>query len=150
MLRFVNKDKFLSTIPIIQSDVSGRAILRAIHYFDENERVDNCALAIKNVDIAKYYEMINASGDSSYKLLQNCYPEGDRDMRIPMALALSKNICGNEGAIRVHGGGFAGTMIAYVPTALTEKLVKDLKAVFGGDNVFEISIRNSGTRQVEI
>ena len=150
VLRFVNKDKFLSTIPIIQSDVSGRAILRAIHYFDENERVDNCALAIKNVDIAKYYEMINASGDSSYKLLQNCYPEGDRDMRIPMALALSKNICGNEGAIRVHGGGFAGTMIAYVPTALTEKLVKDLKAVFGGDNVFEISIRNSGTRQVEI
>jgi len=50
----------------------------------------------------------------------------------------------------VHGGGFACTMIAYVPTALTEKLVKDLKAVFGGDNVFEISIRNSGTIQVEI
>lgn len=150
VLRFVKKDKFLSTIPIIQSDVSGRAILRAMHYFNENERVEKCADAIKNVDIDKYYDMINASGDSSYKLLQNVYPEGDRDMRIPIALALSKNICGDEGAIRVHGGGFAGTMIAYVPSDLTSELVKKLKAVFGTDNVFQISIRNSGTRMIEI
>lgn len=150
VLRFVKKDKFLSTIPIIQSDVSGRAILRAMHYFNENERVEKCADAIKNVDIDKYYDMINASGDSSYKLLQNVYPEGDRDMRIPIALALSKNICGDKGAIRVHGGGFAGTMIAYVPSDLTSELVKKLKAVFGTDNVFQISIRNSGTRMIEI
>lgn len=150
VLRFVNKDKFISSIPIIQSDISGRAILRALHYFNENDRVDNCAEAIKKIDIDSYYKMINASGDSSYKLLQNCYPEGDRDMRIPMALALSSNICCGKGAIRVHGGGFAGTMIAYVPTDITGALVKDLKAVFGADNVFEISIRNSGTRQIEI
>ncbi len=150
VLRFVKKDKFLSTIPIIQSDVSGRAILRAMHYFNENERVEKCADAIKNVDIDKYYDMINASGDSSYKLLQNVYPEGDRDMRIPIALALSNNICGDKGAIRVHGGGFAGTMIAYVPSDLTSELVKKLKAVFGTDNVFQISIRNSGTRMIEI
>ena len=150
VLRFVNKDKFLSTIPIIQSDVSGRAILRAMHYFNENERVEKCADAIKNVDIDKYYDMINASGDSSYKLLQNVYPEGDRDMRIPIALALSNNICGDKGAIRVHGGGFAGTMIAYVPSDLTSELVTKLKSVFGTDNVFQISIRNSGTRMIEI
>ena len=150
VLRFVKKDKFMSTIPIIQSDVSGRAILRAMHYFDENERVEICAEAIKNVDIEKYNQMINASGDSSYKLLQNCYPEGDRDMRIPMALAISSSICDGKGAIRVHGGGFAGTMIAYVPSSITNELVTSLKAVFGADNVFEISIRNSGTRQVEL
>lgn len=149
VLRFVNKDKFLSTIPIIQSDVSGRAILRAMHYFDENERVEICAEAIKSKNIESYFDMINASGDSSYKLLQNCYPEGDRDMRIPIALALSKKICGNTGAIRVHGGGFAGTMIAYVPSDTTSTLTDNLKAVFGADNVFVISIRNSGTRQIE-
>lgn len=140
----------MQSIPVIQSDVSGRAILRAMHYFDENERVEVCAKAIKDIDIAKYYEMINASGNSSYKLLQNCYPEGDRDMRIPIALALSGNICGDKGAIRVHGGGFAGTMIAYVPSSITKQLVQGLTQVFGGDNVFEISIRNSGTRQIEI
>lgn len=150
VLRFVNKDKFISTIPIIQSDVSGRAILRAMHYFEENERVKCCASAIENVDKNTFFDMINKSGNSSYKLLQNCYPEGDLDMRIPIALALSDNLRGERGAVRVHGGGFAGTMIAYIPSDLTAKLVGELKAVFGENNVFEISIRNSGTRQVEI
>lgn len=150
VLRFVDENKFNESIATLQKETSGRAILRAMHYFNENRRVDDCANAIKNVDINKYYEMINASGDSSYKLLQNCYPEGDRDMRIPLALAIAGSVCKDKGAIRVHGGGFAGTMIAYVPTELTEQLVKQMKAVFGADNVFEIAIRNSGSRQVEI
>lgn len=150
VLRFVDKDNFMQNIAKIQKEASGRAILRAIHYFNENARVDVCAKAIKDVDINKYYEMINSSGNSSYKLLQNCYPEGDRDMRIPLALALADEVRGDKGAIRVHGGGFAGTMIAYVPSNITKKLVGELISVFGEDNVFEIAIRNSGSRQVEI
>lgn len=148
VLRFCDKDKFYNDIAELQNKVSGRAILRTMHFFDENDRVDIAAKAIKNDDINSYLDMINASGDSSYKLLQNCYPSGDTDMRIPLALALVKKYTNGQGALRVHGGGFAGTMIAYVPHSVTNNLTKELYKVFGDNNVFVIAIRNSGTRQV--
>ncbi len=149
-LRFCDSDTFYKDIPMLQKKVSGRAILRGIHFFEENERVDIAASAVKADNILRFLEMINESGNSSYKLLQNCYPEGDKTMRIPLALALSFGICGNDGGIRVHGGGFAGTMIAYVPQKYTNKLVKCLSEVFGSNNVFEITIRNSGTKMLKI
>lgn len=150
VLRFCDKDTFYNDIADLQEKVSGRAILRAMHFFDENDRVDVAANAIKNDDIKSYLDMINASGESSYKLLQNCYPEGDKTMRIPLALAISRSICGDKGAVRVHGGGFAGTMIAYVPHDCTTGLVAALNKVFGENNVFVIAIRNSGTRMVDV
>ncbi len=149
-LRSCDKDTFYNDIPDLQAKVSGRAILRGIHFFEENDRVDIAAHAVREDNISSFLDMINASGDSSYKLLQNCYPESDRTMRIPLALALSKRICGSDGGIRVHGGGFAGTMIAYVPKNYTTDMVDTLSKVFGSDNVFVISIRNSGAKMLAI
>ena len=149
-LRFCEKSTFYNDIPKLQDKVSGRAILRGIHFFEENDRVATAADAVRKDDIATFLAMINASGESSYKLLQNCYPEGDKTMRIPLALALSRSICGENGGIRVHGGGFAGTMIAYIPKHYTAEMVSKLSQIFGNDNVFEIAIRNSGTKMLNI
>lgn len=150
VLRETTIEKVLNNLEKLQIKVSGRAILRAIHYFNENERVIKCAEAIRNADIDEFNEQINGSGNSSYKLLQNCYPEGDHMQRIPLALALAGNACNNEGALRVHGGGFAGTIIAYVNPENAALIAESLEKPFGKENIFNISIRNSGTRQVEI
>ena len=91
--------------------------------------------------------MINASGESSYKMLQNCYPYGDLEQRIPLAINLSKK-CDGVKAVRVHGGGFAGTIIAYVDKTKCDSYVENMKRVFGMENVFVIGVRNEGTTKV--
>ena len=127
--------------------MSGRAILRAIHYFDENARVEKALDAVRACDAAAFGAMINASGVSSYELLQNCYPLGDTAQRIPLGLAIGKRLPGVL-ATRVHGGGFAGTIIAYVRRANTDAYVERMRSVFGDGNVYRIGVRNSGTREV--
>lgn len=150
VLRNIKIEDVVNNIGKYQTTLTGRSFLRAMHYFNENDRVVKCANAIENVNINVFYDMINASGNSSYKLLQNCYPENDTAQRIPLALAMTDLARNNEGAIRVHGGGFAGTMIAYVPKYITNCIVSTLSPVFGEDNIFSISIRNSGAREVII
>ncbi|MDE6189601.1 MAG: hypothetical protein K2G37_04885, partial [Clostridia bacterium] len=146
-LREVNEKEFYSRINELQGKTSGRAILRAMHYFEENRRVDMCAKAVKKNDYKKFYNSINGSGESSQLLLQNCYPLGDTDQRIPFGIALSKRIDGVK-AVRVHGGGFAGTIIAYVDKTKCEDYVKEMAAVFGENNVFPIGVRNAGAFKV--
>lgn len=118
-----------------------------MHYFDENKRVNNCANAVKSKNERKFCDMINASGESSYKMLQNCYPYGDLEQRIPLAINLSKK-CDGVKAVRVHGGGFAGTIIAYVDKTKCDSYVENMKRVFGMENVFVIGVRNEGTTKV--
>ena len=79
-------------------------MLRAIHYFDENKRVDEGANAIKDGDLDKFAQVIASSGVSSYTMLQNCYAEEDKVQRIPLGIGLSKK-CNGVKAVRVHGGG---------------------------------------------
>ena len=146
-LRDVNESDFYAAIPQLQNKVSGRAILRAIHYFDENARVEKALDAVRACDAAAFGAMINASGVSSYELLQNCYPLGDTAQRIPLGLAIGKRLPGVL-ATRVHGGGFAGTIIAYVRRANTDAYVERMRSVFGDGNVYRIGVRNSGTREV--
>ncbi len=146
-LRKVKEEEFYENISQLQEKLSGRAILRAMHYFDENKRVDICAKAVKKGNDKKFCEMINASGESSYVMLQNCYPCGDLVQRIPLGINLSKKSDGVR-AVRVHGGGFAGTIIAYVDKAKRDSYVEKMKRVFGNENVFVIGVRNDGTRRV--
>ncbi len=148
-LRGVDEAAFYAAIPELQHKVSGRAILRAIHYFNENARVEKALDAVRTCDINKFGEMIDESGTSSYELLQNCYPLGDTAQRIPLALALGKRMPGVL-ATRVHGGGFAGTVIAYVRRADTDNYVAHMRSVFGDKNVYVIGVRNCGTCQVEM
>lgn len=148
-LRGVDEKAFFDELPSLQHKVSGRAILRAIHYFDENVRVEKALDAVRTCDVARFAEMINASGASSYELLQNCYPLGDTAQRIPLGLAIGRRMPGVL-ATRVHGGGFAGTVIAYVRRADTAAYVERMKSVFGDKNVYVIGVRNCGTRAVEL
>lgn len=146
-LRKVKESDFYQRVPEIQEKVSGRAIMRAMHYFDENKRVDLCAKAVKNSNEKKFCAAINESGMSSYLMLQNCYPLSDTAQRIPLGINLSKKIDGVK-AVRVHGGGFAGTIIAYVDKNKTSDYVEKMQAVFGKENVFVIGVRNVGTCKV--
>lgn len=148
-LRKVKEKEFYNAIPELQNKVSGKAILRAMHYFSENKRVVSAAQYVKSGKSKKFIQMINESGESSYKLLQNCSATGDNSQRIPLALNLSKNFDGVK-ATRVHGGGFAGTIISYVEKDKANAYVEYMKNIFGNDEVFLINVRNCGTVKVDI
>ena len=148
-LREVDEKHFYEQIPALQDEVSGRAILRAMHFYDENRRVVAGAEAVKKTDEKAFAEVINASGLSSYMLLQNCYPEGDVAQRVPLGINLSKRFKGVK-AVRVHGGGFAGTILAFVDKKRTEEYIEYMAFVFGKENVFEVGVRNDGACKVNI
>lgn len=148
-LRKINEKDFYENIADLNTKVSGRTILRAMHFFDENKRVDIGAKAVKSNNEKKFLSAINESGMSSYTLLQNCIPTGDVAQRIPLAINLSKKIAGVK-AVRVHGGGFAGTIIAYVAKDAVANYVAKQKEIFGDENVFVIGVRNDGACKVEI
>lgn len=148
-LRKVREEKFYEAIPELSKKVSGRAILRAIHFFNENKRVVKAAQAIRKANGKKFTECINGSGESSYMLLQNCYPAEDVTERIPLGIALSKE-CDGVKAVRVHGGGFAGTTLAFVEKDKCKNYTDMMKRVFGDENVYVIGIRNRGACLVDI
>ena len=123
--------------------------MRAMHYFDENKRVDSAAKAIKQNREKRFNDAINASGMSSYLMLQNCYPLGDLAQPIPLGINISKTIEGVK-AVRVHGGGFAGTIIAYVSKEKEKEYVAKMCDIFGNKNVYSIGVRKSGTCKVDL
>ncbi|MBQ9115047.1 MAG: galactokinase [Clostridia bacterium] len=148
-LRFVNEDEFYMSIPSLKDKFSGRAILRAMHYYEENERVELLLEAIRSGDEELAYDIISASGISSYQKLQNCYAEGDPSEPIPLALAL----CGAlEGvmAYRVHGGGFAGTILAFVENDSADDFHDFMAHTFGDSNVYRLKIRNEGGTRLDL
>lgn len=147
VLREVTYSNFLSQLSALSKKVSGRAILRAIHFFEENLRVEKALSAIKEKDYKTLFDCINESGNSSYKLLQNCYVPKDVEQKIPLALEISRqNIV--DGATRIHGGGFAGTIIAILNNSETDKYIKNMSAVFGGKNILNVNIRTVGVCRV--
>lgn len=148
-LRFVTKNKFTRNLPKLQKRFTGKQLLRAMHYFRENERVVSAVKAIKAANASKFKQCINESGSSSYKLLQNCYVNTDTAQRIPLALAVINDVSASI-ACRVHGGGFAGTVIAFGSGSAMANCKKQLVPIFGENNVHMIKIRNHGTCQVEL
>ena len=142
-LRYVNKDEFYKNIGSIRKKVGDRAVLRAIHFFDENDRVDGQREALKKGDIKGYFEGVEASGNSSEYNLQNIFPCCSVTERsISLALTMAKKA--GADAVRVHGGGFAGTIQAYVPTEKKDSFVKYMENCFGEDCCFVLSIRPCG------
>ena len=146
-LREVDEAEFYERMPELSRAVSGRAVLRAVHFFEENKRVERAAEAVRTGDMPAFLAAVNASGDSSWECLQNCYTEGDRAQRIPLGLTLCRRYAGG-GAVRVHGGGFAGTVLAFVPEGEAPAFAERLSAVFGRENLFEIGIRNCGVTEL--
>ena len=132
-LRKVDYEEFIEKLPKLREAVSNdRAILRAIHFFDENMRVEAMLDCLKEKDIDGYLYYVEESGNSSFKYLQNVYPAINvKEQGLSLALALTEDFLSGEGACRVHGGGFAGTIQAYVPEYMVDKYIKRMESVFG-------------------
>ncbi len=143
VLRDVGEKEFFDRIDELSKAVSGRAVLRAEHFFSENERVRVAAESLKNGDTESFFRCLNESGDSSYKLLQNCYVGGETAQRIPLALMIAGKMKGVK-ARRVHGGGFAGTVLIIVENEYIPEFRDKAVTVFGKENVYCLNIRNYG------
>jgi galactokinase len=142
VLRQVSQAAFLDQLPALMERQSHRAILRAIHFFEENHRVDAMVAALRGNRLDDYLEAVNASGRSSAQYLQNTFAPGRvTEQPIPVALALTERFLGGQGACRVHGGGFAGTIQAYIPSDRYERYVQTMEAVFGLGSVMELQVR---------
>jgi galactokinase len=126
-----------------------RAVLRAMHFFEENERVKKQTEALQTGNLNDFFALVNESGRSSIALLQNIFPIGEpQNQGLSLALALSKRILGGRGACRVHGGGFAGTIQAYVPASMKEDYKLSMENVFGGGCCHFVKIRPIGGMEV--
>lgn len=144
VLRDVDYNSFLAEIPALKNKFSSRAILRAMHYYSENGRVDKAESALLNNDIPEFLKAVNDSGESSLGILQNCYVPGATDQPVVLAVEYSKRIV-KDGAFRVHGGGFAGSVLGFLKNNEVERYVEHMKKVFGEANVFTACIRPTGT-----
>ncbi len=151
VLREVSLKQILEAIPNIREKVGDRAILRAIHFQGDNQRVVDQVEALGKNDFKSFLGMVVDSGFSSYMYNQNIYPVSDvREQNISLALALSELVLKGEGAWRVHGGGFAGTIQAFVPGHLLKKYVSTLEHVYGKGSCHILFIRHQGAGKVRL
>ena len=145
VLREIPEEIFLNALPSLRGHVSDRAILRAMHIYRENERVEKQAQALKDKDIKTFLRLIKESGNSSWHYLQNITPAGAvKHQEVALALALCDTYLNGEGAYRVHGGGFAGTVQAFVPVHSLESFKNSIEAVLGENSCHVLTIRQHG------
>lgn len=144
-LRAVCEAEFEERLPELRQALSERAILRAIHFFAENKRVDELQDALKQKDFDAFRAIVRASGNSSCKYLQNIYSvQNPCAQALPLALCIAEQQLGEEGAFRVHGGGFGGTIQAYVPKENTLTYCAAMEQFFGEGCCHILQIRDCG------
>ena len=132
VLREVPEEDFFRDIANVRQRCGDRAVLRAMHVYAENRRVTEMADALESGDMDRYLQLVKASGRSSRDLLQNIVPGGPSGRQdMAFALAMAEKALDGRGAVRVHGGGFAGTIQAYVPADLQESFRKEMERVLG-------------------
>ena len=145
VLREVPEEEFRAAIPHLRQVCGDRAVLRALHYYDDDRRAVQEAEALKRGDFAAFLALVNASGLSSSLHLQNAWsPANPKQQAIPLALALGRELLGGSGALRVHGGGFAGTIQAFVPMEQLEAFKAGMEAVLGQGKCHVLRIRPQG------
>lgn len=144
-LREVPRETFFKELPKLWKETSGRAVLRAIHFYEEEERVLRGVKSLEESDYPGFLSVIKASGDSSAKYLQNIYSPKDVDSQnVTVALAVSESILGENGVCRVHGGGFAGTIQAFVKNEAVAAYKEQLEAIYGDDSCHVLKVRLQG------
>lgn len=149
VLREIDFEDFKKAVPSLMGRVSDRALLRAFHFYRENERVEKAIAALESNNFDDFKKVINESGRSSYMYNQNVYtPKNPAEQKISLALCISEGILGVDGAYRVHGGGFAGTIQAFVPAELLEKYKNSIETVFGKGSCHVLIIRPVGGTRV--
>ena len=144
-LRQVDEAEFYARLPEVRAAAGDRAALRAMHFFDDNRRVCQQVEALKANDFARFLSLVNESGRSSWLYLQNVVPTGStRHQELALSLALASRLLQGRGAVRVHGGGFAGTIQAFVPLELLDGFKAGMEAVLGAGSCQVLSIRPQG------
>lgn len=144
-LRACDENEFFEKLPQLRGKCSDRALLRAGHFFAENKRAGIAAKAIESGAIAHFLDIIKKSGRSSAMWLQNLYsPKAPDEQGITLALSVSERTLRGAGACRVHGGGFAGTIQAFVPNELSDVYRNAMDALFGEGSCKKLKIRNAG------
>ncbi|MCQ2534331.1 MAG: galactokinase [Clostridia bacterium] len=151
----VTADDIYTNIDVLRREVGDRAVLRALHFIDENQRVRREAEAIRLHDIELFLQLINDSGNSSYKYLQNVYVAANpKSQNVALALAVTEEFIGRtdqrqKAASRVHGGGFAGTIQTFISSDKAEEYKKLMDRIFGEDSCQIVNIRQQGGIKVE-
>lgn len=136
---------FIKNISEVRKTAGDRSVLRALHFYRENERVQEEVKAMKDKDVSKFFELVQSSGNSSFKYLQNVYSNQDvHHQNVSIALAISENCLKENGVCRVHGGGFAGTIQAFVKNEFVNEYCKEMDAVFGEGACKCLKIRKYG------
>lgn len=149
VLREITLEELFADIRTVREKTGDRAVLRAVHFIEENKRVQGEVQALKENDIAGFLALVKASGDSSYKYLQNVYTNNDiAHQNVSVALAASDVILGNCGVSRVHGGGFAGTIQAFVKNEKVAEYRKAMDNIFGEGACDVLKIRKYGGMKV--
>ncbi len=148
-LRNVSEEDFYKSIGKLRMSCGDRAVLRAFHFFNESRRVEEQRAALKNADFETFLSLVNKSGNSSYKYLQNLYsPSNVSEQGLCLAIALTKQYLEDKGACRVHGGGFAGTIQCYIPNDKLDGYKEMIENVFGKGAFVALKIRPVGGYQL--
>lgn len=138
------EDEFVKKLPSVQDKLSDRAVLRAFHFYEENDRVDALEKALAENDFNTFLDCINKSGISSLNKLQNCYVAGSSEQPIPKGLAISSKYIKN-GANRVHGGGFAGTILNIVKNDNLQYFIDNMSRYYDKKDIIPLKVRSVGT-----
>lgn len=144
-LRDVNENEFYSAIPKLREKCFDRAVMRAAHFFAENRRAVLETNALSEGNMNYFLELVRQSSESSANLLQNLYScSQPTEQAISIGIMLSKSILGRNGAVRVHGGGFAGTIQAFVPVEKVNEYSQEMNRIFGDRSCYILRIRPVG------
>ena len=143
-------DQLVDNVAEIREKCGDRAFSRAYHFLTETQRAEDEKQALLNKDIEEFLRIVRESGSSSWKYLQNTCPPGAAfEQPVAVALIISEKILGNKGAYRIHGGGFAGTIQAFVPKEKTEEYIKAMESAFGENCCYILKIRGVGGVEVK-
>lgn len=150
-LRDITPEQLWENLAKVREVCGDRAVSRALHFFDENERVDREAAALRSGDIEAFLREVTASGNSSFKYLQNIFASvSPREQGLVIGLYAAEKILNGRGACRVHGGGFAGTIQAFVPDDLLERFISEEEKIFGAGSCYDLYIRPVGGTKVSV
>ncbi|HZJ83029.1 MAG TPA: galactokinase family protein [Clostridia bacterium] len=150
--RDITMDEVMENMPRLRKEVNDRAVLRAMHFLNEDHRVTQQVKALEEGNFKEFLCLINDSGNSSWKWLQNCFTtHNPLEQGITLALALTEDFIhkNGEGACRVHGGGFAGTIQVFLPKEKVEAYVNEIEPIFGEGSVSVLNIRPYGAIKVD-
>ena len=145
ILRQVDEADVMANIGDIRKKTGDRAIERAIHFYNENKRVERISKALSDGDIEEFKSIIIESGKSSYMYNQNCFTlSNPSEQPVALALCVAEELLKGKGAYRVHGGGFAGTIQAFVPVGETDAFVSAMRKILGEDSCYILKVRSHG------